>query len=109
MANFTEIDTLQWQPVRLDVASGVFGKTILDEQVKVVVTRLAPGAKFVPHRDKYGHLLYFTSGQGYVRVGDRPIVARAGVVVRILPGEEHEYGNSGAEDLLLISMNIPAA
>lgn len=102
-----EIESLEWQTVRPDVAQGVFGKTILAEPVKVVVTRLVAGAKFVAHRDKYGHLLYFTSGQGYVRVGDRQIVARAGVVVRVMPGEEHEYGNSGAEDLLLISMNIP--
>jgi quercetin dioxygenase-like cupin family protein len=108
MSNAFEIESLAWQTVRPDVAQGVFGKTILDEQIKVVLTRLAPGGKFVPHRDKYGHLLYFTSGEGYVRVGDKQIVARAGVVVRIMPGEEHEYGNTGTDDLMLVSMNIPA-
>ena len=109
MANMTEIDAIPWKPVRSDVAQGVFGKTILDEQIKVVVTRLLSGAKFVPHRDQYGHLLYFTSGEGYVRVGDKQIVARPGVVVRILPGEEHEYGNTGTDELMLISLNLPGS
>ena len=108
MSKNFEIDAIEWKPVRPDVAQGVFGKTILDEQIKVVVTRLVPGAKFVQHRDKYGHLLYFTGGEGFVRVDDKKIVARAGVVVRILPGEEHEYGNTGTDDLTLISMNLPA-
>ena len=108
MSNMIEMDSIPWKPVRLDVAQGVFGKTVLDEQVKVVVTRLIPGAKFVPHRDKFGHLLYFQSGEGYVRVGDKQIVARPGVVVRIMPGEEHEYGNTGTDELTLISLNLPA-
>ncbi len=108
MSKDFEIESVEWKPVRSDVAQGVFGKTILDEQVKVVVTRLIPGAKFVPHRDKYGHLLYFQSGEGYVRVGDKQIVARPGVVVRILPGEEHEYGNTGSNELTLLSLNLPA-
>lgn len=108
MSKDFEIESVEWKPVRLDVAQGVFGRTILDEQVKVVVTRLIPGAKFVPHHDKYGHLLYFTSGEGYVRVGDKQIVAHPGVVVRIMPGEEHEYGNTGADELTLISLNLPA-
>ncbi len=108
MSKDFEIESVEWKPVRPDVAQGVFGRTILDEQIKVVVTRLEPGAKFVPHRDKYGHLLYFQSGEGYVRVGDKRIVARPGVVVRIMPGEEHEYGNTGKGDLTLISLNLPA-
>jgi quercetin dioxygenase-like cupin family protein len=109
MSAMFDVNSLAWQAVRPDVAQGAFGKTIFDDQVKVVLTRLEPGAKFMPHRDKYGHVLYFQSGEGYVRVGEQKIVARPGIVVQVSAGEEHEYGNSGTQDLILISLNIPAS
>jgi len=108
MSNIFDVATLDWQTVRPDVAQGVFGKTILDEKIKVVLTRLEPGAKFVPHRDQYGHLLIFQGGEGFARVGDQRVVVHAGMVVRVMPGEEHEYGNTGTTDLMLLSLNIPA-
>ncbi len=108
MAKILEVAMLDWQTVRPDVAQGVLGKTLFDDKVKVVLTRLEPGAKFVPHRDSYGHVLYFQSGEGYVRVGDQQTKVRPGIVVHISAGEEHEYGNSGDQDLVLISLNIPS-
>lgn len=107
MPKILDVHSLEWQPVRPDVAQGVWGKTLFDDKVKVVLTRLEPGARFVPHRDKYGHVLYFQSGEGYVRVGDQKTNVRPGIVVHISAGEEHEYGNSGDQDLMLISLNIP--
>lgn len=107
MANSFDISALDWQSVRPDVAQGVFGKTLCDGKVKVVLTRVAPGGKFVPHRDKYGHLLFFQNGKGFVRVDGKRIDVRPGIVVQIAAGEEHEYGNTGNEDLVLISLNIP--
>lgn len=107
MAKIFDMATLDWQIVRPDVAQGVFGKTLFDDKVKIVLTRLEPGAKFVPHRDKYGHVLYFQSGEGYVRVGGQETQVRPGIVVHIAAGEEHEYGNSGDDDLILLSLNIP--
>ncbi len=107
MTNSFEVSSLDWQPVRPDVAQGVFGKILFDDKVKVVLTRVAPGGKFVPHRDKYGHLLFFQSGEGFLRVDDERIEARPGIVVQIAAGEEHEYGNTGTEDLVLISLNLP--
>ena len=108
MSAIFDVATRDWETVRPDVAQGVFGKTLYDDKVKVVLTRLVPGAKFVPHRDKYGHLLIFQSGEGFARVGDQRVIARAGVVVQVMPGEEHEYGNTGTDDLTLISLNLPA-
>jgi quercetin dioxygenase-like cupin family protein len=107
MSAFFDIASLEWQVVRPDVTQGAFGKTFLDGKVKGVLTRLEPGGKFVPHRDNYGHVFYFLSGQGFVRVGDKQISAREGVVVQVMAGEEHEYGNNGTDDLVLISLNIP--
>jgi mannose-6-phosphate isomerase-like protein (cupin superfamily) len=77
--------------------------------VKVVLTRVVAGRSFASHRDEYGHLFYVLSGEGVVHIGEREHTAGAGLAIRILPGEEHSYRNTGTDDLLLISMNLPPA
>ncbi len=99
---------IDWQPVRPKDTTGVFGKRLLQDGVWVVLTRVAPGGKFTPHRDNYAHLFYFLSGEGIVRVGEDQIDAREGVVVQVEPGEPHAYENTGSQDLILLSLNLPA-
>ncbi len=98
---------MEWERVRPEITNGVFGKALLAEGTKVVLTRVAPGGKFRTHRDKYGHLFYFMSGEGLVIVEGKGISARAGVVVRVAPGESHSYENVAEDELVLISMNLP--
>jgi len=104
---FNSIDSIAWEPVRPGVAHGIFGKTLMAEDLKAVLTRVAPGGAFNNHRDPYGHLFYFLSGEGTVSVGDTQTVARAGVIVRVNPGEMHSYANTSKEDLVLLSLNLP--
>lgn len=99
--------TLEWQPVRPDAAHGVYGKTILDEGVKVVLARVAPGGGFGPHRDPYGHVFCFLSGEGVVTVGEQRLPVRPELIVRVAAGEVHAYENTGTTDLMLISLNVP--
>jgi len=101
------LSTLEWKPVRPEITSGVFGKAMLDDGLKAVLTRVEPGGKFRMHTDSYGHLFYFLSGEGAVWVAGEKTEARAGVVARIAAGVPHAYENTGAEDLLLVSLNIP--
>ena len=103
------IDTasLEWQPVRPDVAREVYGKTLLADGVKIVLTRVAPGGRFLSHRDDYGHLFYFLSGQGVVSVGEKQFEVRPGLAVRVAAGEAHAYENTGPEEMTLISVNLP--
>lgn len=108
MSEMLDALSLGWEAVRPDVAHGVYGKTLLPGDTKVVLTRVAPGGKSSTHEDPYAHLFYFLSGQGVVRVGGKQFPARAGVTVKVLAGEPHEYENTGVEDLLLISMNLPS-
>jgi mannose-6-phosphate isomerase-like protein (cupin superfamily) len=61
----------------------------------------------LPHQDDYGHLFYFLSGEGLVWVQDKEFKASPGLVVRVNAGEVHAYENTGDEDLMLISVNIP--
>ena len=107
MDRFVETESLEWRPVRPDAAQKVFGRTILEGGTKIVVTRVEPGGSFAPHCDGYDHLLYFLAGSGVVGVGKEEAPARPGLAVRVAAGEEHWYRNTGNEDLVLISANIP--
>lgn len=107
MSEVFQITALEWQPVRPDVARGVYGKTLLANGVKLVLTRVEPGGTFATHRDDYGHLFYFLSGEGRVWVQEKEYEARVGLVVLVAAGESHAYKNTGDQDLLLISVNVP--
>ena len=107
MSEVVESEALAWEPVRVEITEGVFGRTLLSDRVKAVLTRVVPGGKFRVHRDKYAHLFYFMSGQGRVTLGGRQIDAHAGLTVRVPAGETHAYENTGSEDLVLLSLNLP--
>jgi mannose-6-phosphate isomerase-like protein (cupin superfamily) len=107
MSQVFQAASLEWQPIRPDIARGVFDKTLLANGVKAVLTRVAPGGGFAMHRDDYGHLFYFLSGEGIVSIGEKQFAARAGTVAQVTAGEMHGYENTGSEDLMLISLNIP--
>ncbi len=110
MAHSFEVDALEWQTVRPDVASEISGKTLIaDGGVKVVLTRVAPGGGFFIHTDDYGHLFYFLAGTGIVKVEEKEFLARPGTVVQVAAGEAHSYVNMGVEELLLISVNLPGS
>jgi mannose-6-phosphate isomerase-like protein (cupin superfamily) len=107
MAEAFGIDSLEWLPVRPAITEGVFGRTLMSDGTKIVLTRVAPGGKFSNHRDNYDHLFYFLSGQGIVRAGEMAFDARPGLVLRVPAGEVHSYENTGAVDLELLSLNLP--
>ena len=102
-----DLATQGWKPVRPEVTAGITGKAMLDGPLKVVLTRVEPGGRFAPHMDAYAHLFYFLSGQGAVWTAGERSEARPGVVVQIDAGVEHAYENTGTEDLVLVSLNIP--
>jgi quercetin dioxygenase-like cupin family protein len=107
MGKVIETASVPWQPVRPSVAQGVEGKTLTGDGVKVVLTRVRPGGRFTHHRDDYGHLFYFMSGEGLVSLGDERIKVGAGTAVQLEAGELHAYKNVGSDDLVLISINLP--
>jgi len=107
MGQIVDVTELEWQPVRPDAAHGVYGKTLLADAVKIVLTRVAPGGRFSMHRDDYGHLFYFLGGEGVVWVEGNRYPSRPGLLVRVAAGEPHAYENTGVEDLTLLSVNIP--
>jgi quercetin dioxygenase-like cupin family protein len=107
MSQVIQDSMLEWQPVRPEVTHGIMGRTLLADGVKVVLTRVTPGGEFKVHRDTYGHLFYFLSGEGILRVNEEEFAAKPGLVARVLPGEPHAYACTGNRDLVLISLNLP--
>ena len=109
MGEAFDVVSLEWQPIRPDVARKVYGKSLLTDGVKVILTRVDVGGKFDKHQDNYGHLFYFLSGNGIVRVQDKCFKVVPGMTVRVTAGEPHSYENTGNQDLVLISVNIPTS
>ncbi len=99
--------SLDWKPVRPEITTGILGKAMLDGGLKVVLTRVQPGGRFRSHVDRYGHLFYFLSGQGTLWIAGERSEAGPGLVAQIDAGAEHAYENTGKEDLVLVSLNLP--
>jgi quercetin dioxygenase-like cupin family protein len=108
MGEVLEESSIEWQQLRPDVAEGIIGKTLLSGNVKVVLARVAPGGKFLPHRDAYSHLFYVLAGAGRVHIDGKEFPLRPGSVVRIAAGETHAYENTDSDDLVIFSLNLPA-
>jgi len=108
MAEIFQIRTLDWQVVRPELTEGVYGKLLEEGPVRTVLTRVAPGGHFAPHRDRYGHLFYVLRGKGVLVAEGEEHPLAAGSVVRIVPGEDHGYRNPGPDELVLLSLNLPA-
>jgi mannose-6-phosphate isomerase-like protein (cupin superfamily) len=108
MAEAFNVASLDWQPIRPDVAHGVYGKSLLKDGIKIILTRVSPGGNFERHQDKYGHLFFFLNGDGIVRVQEQEFKVAPGLIIRVNAGEPHSYANTGNQDLMLFSVNIPA-
>lgn len=109
MAEIFHETTLNWHPVRPELTQGVCGKTLLEGPTKAVLTRVAPGGRFAPHVDAYGHLFYVLAGEARMATGNCTQTVGPGTVVRLVAGEIHGYENIGAQDLLLLSLNLDRA
>jgi quercetin dioxygenase-like cupin family protein len=108
MSQAFQLDDLAWVPVRPALTSGVFGRTLLDGATKVVFTRVDPEGGFAAHVDPYAHLLYVLSGTGLATSGGQEYPLLPGLVLQIDAGEEHSYRNTGPDQLVLLSLNLPA-
>jgi quercetin dioxygenase-like cupin family protein len=104
-----ELEELSWTPLRPDVATKIFGASLISAEkanCNVTLTKVKPGGEFVPHKDSYGHILYFTHGVGEGWLGDKKFAIKPGSLVKITAGEMHSYRNTSEEEMILITINI---
>lgn len=105
-----ELEELDWKAPRKDLTKGVFERSLVPREltdVKIVLTRVEPGGIFSPHKDPYHHVFYFIKGHGEGQLRDESYEIKPNLMVEIPAGELHGYKNTGEEDLLLITVNIP--
>ena len=106
-----DLDEREWVPLRGDFSRGVSGKPLVPAgltEVKVLWTRVAAGGEFPSHRDAYHHVFCFLAGEGSGWLADENYEIRPGRVVQVPAGVEHGYRNTGTQDLVLLTLNIPA-
>lgn len=81
---------------------------------RVIVTRLKPGGKILPHRDEGAPATYYERYQVVLdcpegctfRIGDESVQMRSGEVWWIDNREEHEVVNLGHDDRLVMIVDI---
>lgn len=103
-----ELKDLSWTPLRPDVATKVFGTPLVSGDKgnnTVTLTKVEPGGEFVPHKDSYGHILYFAQGKGEGRLGDKIFAIHPGCLVKVKAGDIHSYRNTSHEEMILITIN----
>ena len=60
---------------------------------------LAPGGRSSHERHQHEHAVVVLRGEGEVQLGDAVHPLRAGDLVRVAPGDPHQFRNTGAEPL----------
>ena len=99
-----------WKETRPNVTTKVYGKSLIPQEwsdVKMVVTKVEPEGEFSTHIDAYHHIFYYLEGTGKGWIDDIEYDIEPGLVVEVLAGKKHGYRNTGSQELLLITMNIP--
>jgi mannose-6-phosphate isomerase-like protein (cupin superfamily) len=96
---------------RKSLTKGVYGLTLIPEEfstTKVSLTKVEPNGVFSNHIDEYHHVFYFIKGHGIGYLDDEEYSIEPGRIVEIPAGTPHGYRNTSPENMLLITMNIPA-
>ncbi|MHA2363587.1 MAG: cupin domain-containing protein [Candidatus Hodarchaeales archaeon] len=105
-----DLKELEWEPTRQNLTERVFGKSLIpfmQENIKIVLTKVEPGGTFSKHEDPYHHVFYFIKGQGQGWLGDKTYEIKPERVVVIPSGERHGYKNTAQDDMILLTINIP--
>ena len=76
-------------------------------KVKILLTKVEPGGEFPEHIDNYHHVMYFIKGEGKAILDRKSIEIRPNLLLEIPAGTNHGYKNTGGDDLILITVNIP--
>lgn len=103
------MSSVEWNTSRPDVASGVLGYQLLPSGLmshSISLTRVKPEGKFAAHTDDYHHILYFIEGTGAGMIGERQYKIEPGMIVEVESGTIHSYENTGATDMLLLTINL---
>ncbi|MEX2112318.1 MAG: cupin domain-containing protein [Pirellulales bacterium] len=96
-------------PVTMEGASGCQVRWLVDEQqgapnFAMRQFEVAPGGHTPRHSHPYEHEVFVLEGTGVVYEGDREHRLAAGDVVLVVPGEVHQFKNTGEVPLKFLCL-----
>ena len=108
VGRYTDVEEKE---VVLDGAEGVRMRVLIGEDQgapNVVLRRFSinPGGKTPYHTHSWEHEVYVLGGRGKVRQGGKSWDITTGSTVFVIPGEEHNFENTG-EELLEFLCIVP--
>ena len=78
-------------------------KVLLDSTMtksgSVKLLQLGPNEKFNSHEHVYLHMMYFTSGNGILKIDANEFEIKAGLTAIVLPNQCHAVINTGKENM----------
>ena len=112
MQTVTHIEQFDWKPVTVEGSQGydfMFNLVAADytDAYSVDLVRVAPGGFSPVHIDPDNHAFYFIEGSGRVTIAGQPHAVGPGSVVKIPFGALHSIENTGAGQLLLLTIYDP--
>jgi len=99
-----------WSKIREELTERVYGKSLIPKEwtnVTISLTKLDPKGEFRNHIDSYHHVFYFLKGVGVGYINNEEYEIKPELVVEIPAGIAHGYKNTGKEELILLTINIP--
>jgi quercetin dioxygenase-like cupin family protein len=102
-------ETVVQAPVTMEGSSGCQVRWLVDEQVgapnfAMRHYEVAPGGYTPRHSHPYEHEVFVLEGSGVVLEGDVEHRLSAGDVVFVVPGEVHQFRNTGSVPLKFLCM-----
>ena len=77
-----------------------------NSHAQVMLVKMAPGGTSPAHRHPHPQIFYVISGTGIVRLDGKEYALKPGSAVRVLGGELHDFVNTGAEELVMLEMQV---
>lgn len=97
---FTLITALQELPVA--PADSIVSRTLYtSESVRIVLFAFAPGQELTEHTSTREALIHVLDGEATITLGDKPVQANAGLLIRMAPNLPHSVQAQSAMRMLL--------
>ena len=105
-----DLQLKDWSRIREDLTEQVYGKSFIPKDwsnVAISLTKVESEGEFRNHIDPYHHVFYFIKGTGVGYINNEEYEIKPELIVEIPAGIDHGYKNTGKEQLILLTINIP--
>ncbi|MCB1859816.1 MAG: cupin domain-containing protein [Gammaproteobacteria bacterium] len=109
----TRLDQCASMPIDMEGVAGATKQVPIGQRdgaphFSIRVFTLEPGGHTPHHSHESEHLNYILEGEGEVLDGNKPRMVKKGDYLLVMPGELHQYRNTGEQPLVFMCM-VPSA